>query len=554
MRIGVATVVGLYFVGLLAWNLRSFLKGGPGTEAEEVAYVGHRNFGTGALVATLVAVYASNYTLLAAAESGFRYGLSGPIWYALGVALPVIFFVWPVNLISRMRQAMPRGVTLVEYYGKRYDERTRLAALVTVLIASVLGVISIVVAIGIVLASLLNIDARTASLIGGGVLILYTALGGYEGTARGHVYQLVIAGLAVAVSLALAVHRVNFPHFVEALVPAQRNLLAWGPARMLNFFLALAALAVANPVLWQRMFAARDDRSAARAMLAFPALWIPFALGSGVMGMVAFHYMPHIAPDQAATRLVMDIFPSWAAILFLLGGLALVFSTGDAVINNIASIVQFDVLDRYLGLHPRGRNAVYLSTGVQIVLGLVGVAGALGVKSILNFLVINSAVNIALLVPLILGLTWRRAHAAAGFWAIVACLVVGGTLMKLGLGATADLVALGVSAAVMIGGSMLSRENRVSEVGAVRPVRHAATGVGIAIGLYALLFALARAFGSFHLTLPGFALYPVLVYAFGGCLVLVLVLPLVAWRAANSARSSLRSKGDTAVAGGADRK
>ena len=530
MRKEVVIVVGVYFLGLLAWNLRNFLKNRAGTEAEEVAYVGHRNFGTGALIATLVAVYASNYTLLAAAESGFKYGLSGPVWYALGVALPILFFVWPVNLISRMRASLPRGVTLVEYYGARYDGRTRLAALLTVLLASVIGVVSVVVAIGIVLDSLLNIGTTQSILLGGGVLILYTALGGYEGTARAHVYQLMIAGLAVAVSLALAAKDVNLSDFVHHLGAGQRNVLAWGPVHMLDFFLTLAALAIANPILWQRMFSARDDRSAARAMAAFPALWIPFAIGSGVMGMIAFHLMPTIAPDQAATRLVVHLFPTWAAVLFLLGGLALVFSTGDAAINNIASIVQFDVIDRYLGRRFTGRRAVYLSFGVQIALGLVGIIGALGVKSILHLLVVNSAVNIALLAPLVLGLIWRRAHAGAAFWSISVGLVVGAGLMIAGWGPIADLVALVVSVALMIGLSVWLPERGQSSVSAQQPVKRAASGMVLAIAIYTALFALASAFGSVTLLLPGFTLYPLMVYAFGGCLVLALVLPFIALR------------------------
>ncbi len=532
MRKEVVIVVGLYFLGLLGWNLRNFLKNRAGTEAEEVAYVGHRDFGTGALIATLVAVYASNYTLLAAAESGFKYGLSGPIWYALGVAVPVLFFVWPVNLVSRMRASMPRGVTLVEYYGARYDERTRLAALVTVLLASVIGIVSVVVAIGIVLDSLLNIGTTPSLLIGGGVLILYTALGGYEGTARAHVYQLIIAGLAVAVSLALASHDVNLSNFVNHLGAGQRDVLAWGPVHMLDFFLTLAALAIANPVLWQRMFSARDDRSAARAMCGFPALWIPFALGSGVMGMIAFHLMPAIAPDQAATRLVVHLFPTWAAVLFLLGGLALVFSTGDASINNIASIVQFDVIDRYLGHRFTGRRAVYLSFAVQVALGLIGIAGALGVKSILHLLIVNSAVNIALLAPLVLGLTWRRAHPGAAFWSIVVGLAVGAGLMVVGWGPIADLVALVVSAALMIGLSVGLPASREPAVGAQRPVKRAAGGVMFAIAVYTALFALASAFGGVKLLLPAYTLYPLMAYGFGGCLVLALILPVIAWRRA----------------------
>ncbi|MGH8273485.1 MAG: sodium:solute symporter family protein [Gammaproteobacteria bacterium] len=546
MHADVAIVIGVYFLGLLGWNLRNFLKARSSSAAEEVAYVGHRNFGAGALIATLVAVYASNYTLLAAAESGFKYGLSGPIWYALGVALPLVFFIWPVNLISRMRASMPRGVTLVEYYGVRYDERTRLAALIVVLIASIIGVVSVVVAIGIVLDSLLNIGTTASILVGGGVLILYTALGGYEGTARSHVFQLMIAGLAVAVSLVIAFYRVDLPGFVHQLGAGQRDLLAWGPTKMLDFFLALAALAIANPVLWQRMFSARDDKSATRAMGVFPWLWVPFALGSGLMGMIAFKLMPAIAPDQAATRLVVHLFPAWAAVLFLLGGLALVFSSGDAAINNIASIVQFDVIDRYFHRHFQNRRGVYLSFGLQIVLGLIGIAGALGVKSILHLLIVNSAVNIALLVPLVLGLVWKRARASAAFWAIVAALLVGAGLMAAGFGAIGDLVALVVSAVLMMALSVWFPGRGEPAVGAQSPAKHAAAGVAFAVALYTVLFALASAFGGVKFVLPGFIFYPLMAYAFGGCLLLALVLPMISLRrGGNRTDSDHDARGDS---------
>src|SRR5699024_719875 len=130
-----------------------------------------------------------------------------------------------------------------------------------------------------------------------------------------------------------------------------------------------------------------------------------------------------IEPEQAATRLVVELFPTWAAVLFLLGGLALVFSSADAAINNIASIVQFDLIDRYFSRYIKGSSNSYMSFGLQVILGVIGIVGALGVDSILRLLVVNSAVNIALMLPLVLGLLWKRAGRNAAFWSIVISLV-----------------------------------------------------------------------------------------------------------------------------------
>ncbi len=536
MRTGVAVIVGIYFAVLIGWCLYSFIinyrRGG---ESEESAYVGSRSFGAGALVATLVAAWASNYTLLAAAESGFTYGLSGPVWYALGVGLPLLFFVWPVNLIARIRNSMPGGVTMVEYVGRRYDQKSRLVALITVLLSSVLYIISVILGVGIVLSSLLNIGQNTAIVVGGVVLILYTALGGFEATVRSHVYQLALAGAAVVVALVLTAREVGLGNFIAQIPDNRLDFFEWGPLGMLDFFLALTALTVASPVIWQRIFAAGSTRAATRAVWWFPVAWMPFAVGSGLMGMAAFRLLSDINPSSAATRLVVDLFPTWAAVLFLLGGLALVFSSGDAAINNVASIVQVDILDNYFSLSLTRRQNLYLSFALQIGLGLIGVIGALAFESILGLLVLNSAVNIALIFPLYLGLVWAGTTSNGAFWSILLSLGIGGTLLFLGQGPLANLIALLVSVVVLVGLSLAGRGRDVAQEGRRAPVEDdlgtkAAIGASVAAAIYAGLYLLATVFADAAWVLPGGITYPLYAYAFVGCLAMVLVLPIFALR------------------------
>ncbi|MGH9439329.1 MAG: hypothetical protein ACRD22_15895, partial [Terriglobia bacterium] len=62
------------------------------------------------------------------------------------------------------------------------------------------------------------------------------------------------------------------------------------------------------------------------------------------------------------------------------------------------------------------------------------------------------------------------------------------------------------------------------------PVRRATAGVALAVAIYTVLFALASVFGGVGFLLPGYTLYPLMVYAFGGCLVLALVLPVISLR------------------------
>src|SRR5699024_645851 len=146
----VTIIVGIYFLALLSWGAYNFYKSLKSPEDDiEIQYVGERNFGTIPLLATLVAAWASNYTLIAAAESGFNFGISGPIWYSLGVAVPLILFVWPINIAKKIRETMPDGVTMVEFIGIRFDEKTRIVTLIVVLLSNVVYIISIILAVGI---------------------------------------------------------------------------------------------------------------------------------------------------------------------------------------------------------------------------------------------------------------------------------------------------------------------------------------------------------------------------------------------------------------------
>ena len=538
MREGVAVIVGLYFAALIGWSLYNFVRDYRREGSEESRYVGARSFGTGALVATFVAAWASNYTLLAAAESGFNFGISGPIWYAVGVGLPLLFFVWPVNLVAKIRQSMPEGVTMIEYVGRRYDEKTRLVSLVVVMLASILYIISVVLAVGIVLSSLLNIGSNTAIAVGGAVLIIYTALGGFEATVRSHVYQLAIAGLGVAVALILTAREVGLSRFVANIPQDSLNVLGWGPVGMLDFFLVLTAFTIASPVIWQRLFAARDTRAATRAVWWFPFVWMPFAVGAGIMGMAAARLLPNISPSSAATDLVVNLFPTWATILFLLGALALIFSSGDAAINNVASIAQVDIVDNYLGASLSRRQNLYLSFALQIGLGIVGIVGALFIESILTLLVINSAINLSLLLPLYLGLLWRGAHPTAAFWSILLSLGVGGTLIVAGQGPRADLAAVLISAAVFVGLSYFlnaregaAREPAEGAEGTAQGMPGVVIAVIAIVAAYGILYAVASVFAQAVLQIPSAAMYPLYAYALVGCVAMVLVLPVFVLRA-----------------------
>ncbi|KKK39973.1 hypothetical protein WQ57_01490 [Mesobacillus campisalis] len=419
-----AILVTIYFLLLIGWGLYNFIKKQrSGQNTLEEQFIGDRSYTTGPLLASLVAVWGSNYTLIAAAESGFASGISGVIWYGMGIVIPLLLFSWPLNIPARIRELHPKGLTFIEIIGERYDEKSRLAALVILFISNILFIISIVLATGIVLKSLLGIELSTAIIIGGGVMVIYTALSGFDALIYGRIFQLALAGGAVAVAIILSVNAFSLPELIKQVSANSGDMLnavAWGPTEMLSFCIASVGFVFGSPILYQIAFSGKSDKEVTRAFRLFPLTWAPFAVGTAIMGMVAFLLYPEISGQDAAMTLVANLFPEWAAVLFFLGALALVFSTADAAINNLASIVIFDVYQKHGKSKLTQKKASVLSMTTQVSLGVIGIFGALNFgEGVLALLVLNGSVNIPFIFTIILGLYWKRTHPTAAFWAMI---------------------------------------------------------------------------------------------------------------------------------------
>lgn len=419
-----AIIVTVYFVLMIGWGLYTFIKNGNKETTIESEFIGDRSYKTWPLLATLVAAWGSNYTLIAAAQSGFDYGISGVIWYAPAIAIPLILFSWPLNIPKRIRQLYPDGLTFIQVIGKRYDEKARMAALIILLVANVFFIISIVLAVGIMLKALMGISLSLGIILGGTVMVVYIALNNFDSLIYGRVFQLALAGGAVAVAIILSIfHVFSFSDFVGQVSSKSGELLnaiAWGPIGMLELLISSMGFIFGSPILYQIAFSGRSDKEVTRAFRLLPITWAPFGVATAVMGVVAFLLYPNIAGQDAAMTLVVNVFPEWAAVLFFLGGLALVFSTADAAINNLASILIFDVFKKYKKTELTRKGAIVLSKLTQVALGVIGIVGALNLgNTVLEILVLNGMILIPFVFTIVLGLFWKRAHPTAAFWSMV---------------------------------------------------------------------------------------------------------------------------------------
>lgn len=399
---------------------------------------------------SIVATTFSSDTPLLVTGITARGGIAGNwIWWAfvLSGMLTVFFFarLW--------RRA---GVTTdVELAALRYSGRS--AHVLRVFRALYIGlpinaIIGGAVTLGMVkiLKGTLGVDDVPAVIVCFGVTAVYTTLGGFLGVLWTDFFQFL---LAMAGSVVLAWYAVDAVGGLAAIAPglarvhgaSADSLLAFVP-RADSAFLPLVALVVFLTVQWwaasypgaepggggyvaQRMFAARDERDSALAVLLFNVLhytvrpwpWILTALAS----MIYFAGDPAVAadPESGYVRMMTDVLPAGWRGMLVTGMLAAYMSTVSTQLNWGASYLVNDVYRPYVRPGAGEGHYVTVSRLASLLIMLLGGLVALRLGRVTLALDLLLSIGAGTGLVLILRWYWWRVNAWSEISSMVAAAV-----------------------------------------------------------------------------------------------------------------------------------
>lgn len=461
----------LVVVFLVILNMLGIIIGGKRTVTSEDFLVSGRKLTTPVLSALLIGTWASSYTVLASAESSFKYGISGTLWYAIAVALPILFYVFPINVAQQIRKKMPAGHTVVEYIGHRYDTKTRILSLIVTFGGTFIEVIAQILGLALVFQSFIGIPVNIGIYLIGTAFIIYVALGGSWSVAITNYLNVIIIGISLLVAAITGLVVMGGVDGIAARLPGTHfNFFQWGLTDMINFLLLLTALTLTDPVRWQPIFSGKDDRTVARATVNMSLGWAPLALLGGLLGLMAaahFGINGLDTPSSAAPAFVSNALPTWVGIVFLLGLTALIVSTASAYLNSTVSIAVVDIFIAFVRPNADDRTRLRFARFATIVIGIITMILAQNAQSMLELLSLESLLKVSIVIPLIGGLyiNKEKLHGDGAFWGILTALVVSlvitythwNPIPGLGTGLTATIVSALLSGGISLGVSRALR-------------------------------------------------------------------------------------------------
>ena len=375
-------------------------------------YVAGRKASAIQIAGSLLATILGSSAILGSIDFAAQKGWAGA-WFMLCGAFGLSILFCLVKPLAKFK-----GYNLPALLGSFYGDGVKKLSGGVIAIAW-LGVIAaqIIGAAKITTAGI-NISYPHAALAIGLTLTFYTALGGQLSIIKTDILQviLIIAGLAF-VTIAIL-----FRSHCAAVDAASMISKQFSWLDLVIMLFTYSSTYVVGPDIYSRLFCAKDEKIARKAIVASVALLVPIAFMLAFIGIHGTKYQAD-GNESVFFVIIKKDFPLFIIPLYF-SILSAIMSSADTTLFTAAELLsQFfhDELD--------SRKSVRLTMGCTALLGILAILITLKFNSILKVLLMSLGTYAgAFVIPVIWGLLGQKSRRPF----VVAAIIVGGSMTLLG--------------------------------------------------------------------------------------------------------------------------
>lgn len=363
----------------------------------------------------------SGWLLLGLTGMGYAVGVQA-FWVAAGEVLGVsLAWILMSRRLKRLADATD-SITLPDALAAGlHDSRhlLRKISLAIILIMVTFYVAAQMVATGKAFHGFTDLSYTEGVLLGAGVIIAYTVVGGFKAVAWSDLLQglLMLAGLIVLPLVAIEAAG-GFSAVIAELGTQDPGLLSpWGPdgknlASLIAIlsFLAIGIPFMGVPQLMVRFMSARSEESLVPAMTISVVVIALFDIGAVLTGMAGRALLPGLEDAETILPLLSTtLLPPALAAVMMIVVLAAIMSTVDSLLILASSAVVRDYLQKIRGSTLSHAALVKRGKWITLVIGLIGMTFALNQTPLIFWFVLFAWSGLgAAFGPPLLCLLWFR--------------------------------------------------------------------------------------------------------------------------------------------------
>ncbi|WP_342622925.1 sodium:solute symporter [Pseudomonas alkylphenolica] len=397
-------VVLIYAAGMLGLGWYGMRK----AKTHEDYLVAGRNLGPSLYMGTMAATVLGGASTVGTVKLGYVHGISG-FWLCAALGLGII----ALNLFLAKPLLRLKIFTVTQVLEQRYNPMARQASAVIMLAYALMIAVTSTLAIGTVLQVLFDMHFWAAILLGGGVVVVYSTIGGMWSLTLTDIVQFVIKTVGLMfVLLPICLYRVGgWDELVAKLPSASFSLTTIGWDTIITYFLIYFFGILIGQDIWQRVFTARDEKVAKRAGTVAGVYCVIYGLVCAVIGMAAHVLLPDLGnANNAFAAIVKSALPDGIRGLVIAAALAAMMSTASAGLLAASTVLTEDLLPKLRG---GKQSSLAINRLFTLLTGIAVLGIALVVEDVISALTLAYNLLVGgMLVPLIGAIFWKRATTA----------------------------------------------------------------------------------------------------------------------------------------------
>lgn len=402
------------------------------TRNEEEFLVAGRRLGPLLYAGTMAAVVLGGASTVGGVGLGYQFGISG-MWLVFFIGTGVLLLSWAFAArINRLEV-----YTVSQMLELRFGPGASLLSGVVMAAYTLMLSVTSTIAYGAIFAVLFGMGKVPAILLGGGVVILYSTLGGMWSITLTDFVQFIVKTIGIFFILlpVLLMKAGGLDGLHEKLAPEMFDFGNIGGGRILTYFVVYFFGLVIGQDIWQRVFTAGSEKVAKWAGVVSGVYCLLYAVAGAVIGMCAHALLPEIADrNDVYPQIVSTALPAGISGLVMAAALAAIMSTSSGALIATATVVKEDIARRLFAKTAaasqaqRDHDEVRSSRGYILGFGVIVVAIACVLKDVVAALTIAYDILVGgLAVAIIGGIVWRRANITGALASIIV-----GTSLTLG--------------------------------------------------------------------------------------------------------------------------
>jgi len=302
------------------------------------------------------------------------------IWAAVGCVLGIIFSWLFIAVPLRELAGKYNSMTLPDLFANYFNDETKSLRIISSLIITFFFTFYVAAqfnAAGKVLNVTFGIPQFTGMLIGAGIILLYTMLGGFRAVVWTDMVQAIIMFSTLVILPIVGLFELR--HSGNNQLGSELMSLTAGKTGIWAFLAILDGLSwgfgyTGQPHLLARFIAIKNSAEIRRGRIIAFSWAIPAFFGAffmGIIGVTLYGAGKFTDPESLMPFMATSLLPGWIAGILISGAMAAMMSTADSQLLVTASAISEDLIHKVGKRNLRPEKLLTISRTVTISVGLI---------------------------------------------------------------------------------------------------------------------------------------------------------------------------------------